>query len=56
MPKKKRLEEAPNEQFKRFVEVAQKHEIDEKKTGEMFKRLTKSQAMSKVRSTRVRAK
>ena len=29
MPKRKRPEEKPDEQFKRFVETAREHEVDE---------------------------
>ena len=39
MPKKKRPEEDPTEQFKRFVDAANKSGVDEKTAEGAFKRL-----------------
>jgi DNA-binding transcriptional regulator YhcF (GntR family) len=40
MPKKKTPEEKPEDQFKRFVETAEKIGVNKKEAEETFKRLT----------------
>jgi hypothetical protein len=44
MPKRKRPELPPKEQFKRFVETAREHGVDE--TGKEFERAFKKMASS----------
>ena len=48
MPKRKRPEEKPDEQFNRFVEAAREHGVDE--SGEEPKRAFKSLATRKARA------
>lgn len=40
MPKRKRPEEDPKEQFKRFIDTAKEHDVDDKKADEAFKRMS----------------
>lgn len=39
MPKSKKPPEKPKDQFKRFLEVAREHEVDDKGLDEAFKAL-----------------
>lgn len=40
MPKRKRPEDKPEEQFKRFLETARLHEVDEKDAEKKFKKIS----------------
>lgn len=39
MPKRKRPEEKPEEQFKRFIEVAKEHDVDDGAADRVFKHI-----------------
>ena len=44
MPKKKRPEEKPEDQFKRFVETAKEHGVDQPSAEKSFEALARSSA------------
>lgn len=48
MPKRKKPEETPEEQFKRFVETAEKVGLDETEADRSFRRLSSRQPKKKA--------
>ena len=50
MPKKKRPEEKPEEQFKRFAETARGLETDKKNAEDTFKNLAQQKSASSQKS------
>jgi hypothetical protein len=49
MPKRKEPELPPKEQFKRFVETAREHGVDEKEAERAFKKLSPRKTPTKER-------
>jgi hypothetical protein len=49
MPKKKTPEEKPEDQFKRFVNTAKEHGVDEKEAEREFKKLSPNHSSSSSR-------
>jgi DNA polymerase III alpha subunit len=47
MPKRKKPEEKPDEQFKRFVETAREHGVDEAAAEKAFKKVASSSSSKK---------